>query len=392
MTASRPGEIRALAGARALPPLLLVLYHYHEVHGFQHFRPFDLLVAKGYLWVEFFFALSGFVLVHVYSARAGALWSGRGYLSFLRARLARLYPLHVVTLLIMLAMILALRALAAHGGYVSIYDAPGRHPYATWPSFVASLFLVQAWHLFPSLSWNGVSWFVSVEFFLCLVFPLFLWLAQGPRWSAFALIALPLATLGAIVRSSGHGLDVTFDFGVIRGLADFGIGAGLAMLYRRWKPRADAAPEWQHTLAQALAAALFLCAVYRTGWSHAPSDFWVVPPLMLLLLVVAFDRGLLARLLSTRPLRVLGEWSFAIYLGQTTWLQLLRFAEERLYPDPPAEWARAIHVAEPTALVVLCVLWGSLLYRLVERPATRLLRARLEAAPRSAPADRDGRS
>src|ERR1051326_7207301 len=67
---SKPSEIRALAGARALPPLLLVLYHYHEAHGYQQVRLFDVFVAKGYLWVEFFFALSGFILVHVYAARA----------------------------------------------------------------------------------------------------------------------------------------------------------------------------------------------------------------------------------------------------------------------------------------------------------------------------------
>ena len=47
-TTDKPGEIRALAGARALPPLLLlVLYHYHEAHGYQQARWFDVFVAKG---------------------------------------------------------------------------------------------------------------------------------------------------------------------------------------------------------------------------------------------------------------------------------------------------------------------------------------------------------
>ena len=91
---AKPSEIRALAGARALPPLLLVLYHYHEAHGYQNLRWFDVFVAKGYLWVEFFFALSGFILVHVYAARREFR-----YFDFLKARLARLYPLHLFTLL-----------------------------------------------------------------------------------------------------------------------------------------------------------------------------------------------------------------------------------------------------------------------------------------------------
>ncbi|HEX7726008.1 MAG TPA: hypothetical protein VF410_05605 [Rhizomicrobium sp.] len=73
MTPQRPREIRALAGARALPPLLLVLYHFSEGHHYQHIRLIDAFVTKGYLWVEFFFALSGFILTYVYGARTD-LW------------------------------------------------------------------------------------------------------------------------------------------------------------------------------------------------------------------------------------------------------------------------------------------------------------------------------
>lgn len=373
MSAPRPAEIKALAGARALPPLLLVLYHYHEGHGYQHFRLFDIFIAKGYLWVEFFFALSGFILIHVYSQRAESFRIGAGgYLEFLKARLSRLYPMHIATLFIMLAMIVVLNGLAAWGGYTSIYNAPGYHPYATWPSFIANLFLVQAWHLFPSLSWNGVSWFVSVEFFLCLIFPLYLWIAQGALWRAFALIMAGLVTLWILVSTSGHGLDITFDFGIVRGMADFAIGVGLAMLYRRIKPAIAATPAWQFTVAQLLVAGLFLYAVYNSGWSHRPQDFWVVPPLLLLILAVAFDRGLLARLLASRPMMHLGEWSFAIYMGQTTWLQFLRFAEQRLYPGVVA--SPITHVIEPIALVIVCAAWGALLYVAVEKPAGAALR------------------
>src|ERR1700733_7349411 len=66
MAASRPAEIKALSGARAFPPLILVLYHFCEGHGYRGNFVFDAIVAKGYLWVEFFFVLSGFILTHVY--------------------------------------------------------------------------------------------------------------------------------------------------------------------------------------------------------------------------------------------------------------------------------------------------------------------------------------
>src|SRR5215469_41022 len=95
MNESRPAEIRALSGARAFPPLILVLFHFCEGHGYRGAPWFDLPVAKGYLWVEFFFVLSGFVLTYAYASRASELWRMRGYGDFLKARLARLYPLHL---------------------------------------------------------------------------------------------------------------------------------------------------------------------------------------------------------------------------------------------------------------------------------------------------------
>src|SRR5947209_2461688 len=185
--APRSTEIQALKGARALPPLILVLFHYCEGHGYRDAWWFDLPVARGYLWVEFFFALSGFVLNYVYVRRRAELWRARGYFEFLRTRLLRLYPLHLTILLLMLVMVIGMRAVAAQGGYLSIYDEPW-HPVVTWQSFVANVFLVQAWNIFPYLSWNGASWFVSVEFLLCLLFPIYLALARGGWRIAVVLI------------------------------------------------------------------------------------------------------------------------------------------------------------------------------------------------------------
>src|SRR5581483_11894215 len=117
-----PEKIAALAGARAFPPLMVVMFHFSEGHHYSHVRLLDLFATRGYLWVEFFFVLSGFILTHVYWRRVKELLSRSGYLAFLRARLIRLYPLHLFMLLLILAIVIALRALAAHAGYLSIFD------------------------------------------------------------------------------------------------------------------------------------------------------------------------------------------------------------------------------------------------------------------------------
>ena len=376
----KPGssdKIAALAGARAFPPLMVVMFHFSEGHHYSRFRPLDLLATRGYLWVEFFFVLSGFILAHVYWPRLKDLFRRSGYVAFLRARLIRLYPLHLFMLLLILILVMTLRALAAHGGYLSIFDAK-YHQDVSVKGFWLSVFLVHAWNLMNSLTWNGVSWFVSVEFALCLVFPALLWLAEGGLWRGFALIAAGLCGLVALLLTSRHGLDITYHNGVLRGLCDFSVGIGMAVLFRRLKPR-DRLPDWVHSLLQLALLGLLGLVVMNTGWSHTRMDIFTVLPLMMLVFALAFDRGLVARALQTRLPQVMGEWSYAIYLGQTAWLLAIRFFAQRLYPPPETivlgrSFSSLIWWLEPLCLVIVCVLWGGLLAHCVEQPAAAALR------------------
>ena len=263
------GKIGALAGARAFPPLMVVMFHFSEGHHYSHIRPLDLLATRGYLWVEFFFVLSGFILTYAYWTRLKELLARPGNFAFLRARLIRLYPLHLFMLVLMLAIVIALRALAAQGGYLSIFDAQ-YHQDVSVKGFWFSLLLIQAWNTMNTLTWNGVSWFVSVEFALCLLFPAFLWLAEGGLWRGFALIGAGLAGLLALLFTSKHGLDITYHNGVFRGLSDFAIGVGMAVLFRRLKPR-DKLPDWVHSVLQLTLLALLGYVVMNTAAGRTPA-------------------------------------------------------------------------------------------------------------------------
>jgi peptidoglycan/LPS O-acetylase OafA/YrhL len=384
---SRPGEIRALAGARAIPPLILVLYHYCEGHHYRNFKPFDLLVGHGYLWVEFFFALSGFILTYVYGARVWAFWRGSTYREFLIARLSRLYPLHLAMLLYILLIMLLLNGFAHAEGTQSIYEAK-YHPVVTFWTFIANLFLVQAWNIFPYLSWNGASWFVSVEFLLCLLFPVYLVLARGGWLGAIGLILAGIAGLAFLSFTGKHGLDITFHNGIFRGMAAFAVGVGMCVLYGKTKAFADTLPEIAISGLQ-LAVLLWMgWGTFFNGWSHTHRDIYTVLPMLWMVYALSFDRGFVARFLQTRPLMKLGEWSYAIYIGQTAWLQLIRFFEGAY----PADDTRFFGIRfgdwmwwpEPFLLLLVCVVWGALLCTYVEIPANRALRRFF--APRAAPA------
>ena len=373
----KPTEIRALLGARAFPPLVLVMFHFSEGHGYRHFWPLDYVAARGYLWVEFFFCLSGFILTHVYGARAAQLCTIKGHGAFLKARLIRLYPLHLFMLGVILVTAIVTRQLAAAGHYTSIFDLT-YHTVITPVSFVLNLLLIQAWNTQPSLTWNGVAWFVSVEWALCLLFPIFLFLSRGPLWRGIALIAAGVAGLTALDLTSAHGLDITFHNGVLRGLSDFSVGVGLAMFYRAFKPR-DTLPDWAHSLIQLAIVFTLFYAIYNTGWSHTRMDIFTVLPMMALVLALAFDRGIVAEALKTRIPQTLGGWSYAIYIGQTFGLLIIRVFEQRLYPpgDTPmlgTTFGALVWWLEPLLLVLFCIAWGALLATCIEHPATRKLK------------------
>ena len=109
---------------------------------------------------------------------------------------------------------------------------------------------------------------------------------------------------------------------------------------------------------------------------------------MALVFVLAFDRGFLAKFFQTQLMLQLGEWSYAIYIGQTPVLQLLRHAQMHLYPAPTAivfgrtwaAWAPVWHWLEPTLLVCVAGAWGWVLFTLIEKPANTALRKWFRAA------------
>ena len=355
-------QIRAFTGARALPALLIVLYHYCEANGYRSVPWFDGLVNKGFLWVEFFFALSGFVLVLTYDARAHELFTRAGFGRFLAARLSRIYPVHLAMLLVLLAWEVGLRATgwppnATRGGF----------------TFVTNLLLIQAWNIHDNFSWNWPAWFVSTEFLLYLLFPLLLLLRRA--W--WLLIPAGASGLALLSATSGHGLDITYHNGIFRGASAFAVGAGFATLFAQARAnKVKPLPEAAHTIAQLFTLAALLVAFYFGGAPKTANDTFAVLPILAFVFLLAFDRGLIARALWAKPLQIVGEWSFGIYMVHFTFLQMLQVAKQTVYA-PSGEWGAIMWWGEPAIILALSLLGGWALTRFVERPGGELLRKRL---------------
>ena len=205
--------------------ILVMLYH------FLYFAPGAAAYTEtGFLHrllplLDMFFMMSGFVIMGRYHDRVASL---SDYAGFLRRRIARLYPLHLVTLGFFVCV-----ALIGSAGFVSLTDTP-RWNYADLP---LQLLGIHAWGTTDALSFNYPSWSVSAEIFCYLLFPLVPFLVRRTGASGLALVLLLYVALLEVlslkgVFPSGHwtGADT---MGAYRALADFLAGSLAALLVSR---------------------------------------------------------------------------------------------------------------------------------------------------------------
>ncbi len=187
-------ELRALTSVRGIAAWFVVLYHIRlSIAGLS--PDWVAVFAKGYLAVDFFFLLSGFVIWLTWGDR---LRTGgwRMVPQFLRKRVARIWPLH----LFMLACAVGLALLLAATGRANPVD----YPFDELPLHV---FLLQNWGFTDRLAWNDPAWSISAELGAYLLFPL-LALAidwrRVPTWAVLAAVAALLVLLHALMADGGR--------------------------------------------------------------------------------------------------------------------------------------------------------------------------------------------
>ncbi len=157
----RAGDIPGLTGIRGILALWVVMYHFWPdvLALFPSCSVLTPMIGKGHFAVPAFFMLSGVVLAHNYR-HLGRTLEHRSVIGFLVKRLARIYPVHFVSLMIVLSMVVVSRSRGwsiAESGY-------------TPRDFVLNLFLVHTWVPHFTLNWNYPSWSISSEWFAYLLF------------------------------------------------------------------------------------------------------------------------------------------------------------------------------------------------------------------------------
>ena len=364
----RTGEIKALSGLRIVAAIWVVLFHFRpwlEVSAPGFKSALAPVINCGAQGVDLFFILSGFVLTWNYIDRMGESFSLRGTLHFLWLRLARVWPVYVVTLhLAVLWIIFTL--------YVGHLPSPDADQLSA-VSYVRQLALAQLWFqpFFDGSSWDGPAWSISAEWLAYLVFGVLVLAifriaratrARGLLW--LAVVACLPPTL--LLLATGH--FYTPWSWLPRIIMQFTAGA-LACAAVRKLELSDTARRRVGYLSLVLALSIigilyFFDAhpVPKVSDSSGLVDVLFVP----LVASLAVGIGSLPRLLSTRVMVYGGYISFSLYmvheLVHTAWNWTTAQFGIVLTPS----WS-----AKFIVLGVLLVTLGgaALLYHVVEEPA-----------------------
>lgn len=295
------GEIKALTSLRGIFAIWVVLFH------MTVWSPVPIvtipIISRGYLAVDFFFMLSGFILARAHANEFEGRFSAQlnTYVRFVIKRITRLFPLHLTVLAIVLLVLASLGT-----------------PLYWWAYIVEEAMLAHRWGIHaPKGAINGPDWSISTELAVNLLFPFFVTLVWRAKIMAPIIGGTVLVGLIILAGSNGWSLDIAMANSLLpitRCACEFALG----MLACRYLVGLKSLGS--NGVAIILATGLTGLLLFRQ------TDIAVVSVMWLLLVNLAHDSGQLATALSARPMQWLGKVSYSIYLVQV----------------PVIEWAREI--------------------------------------------------
>jgi peptidoglycan/LPS O-acetylase OafA/YrhL len=392
MKAKAGSHLGALTAVRFFAAFYVVLSHFGE-----RFLPANWTLAlkffsQGYIGVNFFFVLSGFILVYTYLRETHSGAARVDVRRFWVGRFARIYPVLVVATLWSVPFVLehVVHESGALKGILKTVIAIG-----------ATLTLTHGWYLPSIMDLNSPSWSLSAEGFFYLLFP---WLAgkftsqRDRSLFGWALALWPLAMLSAIFymigrpdgivalndRAEGAWLGFLLYAPIFR-LGEFALGVVLGILLLRGQARV---PGW---LAWPVALGIIVTLVALPDAMYPMLHNGLIDPLFgLLILALASGESSLERLLSKPWLTLLGEASYSLYILQEPIWRTLNRLGDRLGLATLSPAFLTFYVLSAIGISVLS-------YRLLEVPTRDALRrwgnGRFSSSLKASPsAHRSGRS
>lgn len=336
----------ALDGLRGVAAVAVVIFHFMEMVNGDYSRIF---IGHGWLAVDFFFCLSGFVVGYAYDDRIGSMGIG----GFFKVRLIRLHPMVVFGSLLGLVTLCAnpLRAdpLPYDPGSLALLLLTSIFliPYPTMPETGFSLFGLNspAWSLFAEYMAN-----IAYALVLCR-------LGRRSLGMATAAAAIVLCGVGYHEGNLWGGFNGdTFWVGAAR--VTFSFLAGLLVYRRKWLLRTRLGLP-----ALALLLILPLVMPYADrGWVRE-----VVAIVLYFPLIVMLGAGSMLGRSSARFCKIAGEISYPLYM---THYAVLYIFGDYYRSTQPETWALTLVIGAST---VALIAFAYLILKYVDLPLRRYL-------------------
>jgi peptidoglycan/LPS O-acetylase OafA/YrhL len=300
----KPTNIPNLTPLRGIAALMVAVYHFDGVIANFVSQQHTMLIQKCYLMVDLFFIMSGFIMLHVYGSTFTNMISKKDFLKFIGARFARIYPLHFFTLLLSVVLFYALQE----------PESPMNNPLA----IPTHLLLLHSFGIHSVFTWNVPSWSISAEWWAYMIFPLLvLFLGKYKNKGVILLSALSIILYFSILYflprvdpfvptlPVPHDLNVTYDYGYIRGIAGFIAGMITYICFQQKEIEKFFITDF---------ASIFLILTTALLFHFGVNDLLIVMCFIPLVLAIAANQKGIYKLFQFRPLQYLGDISYSIYL------------------------------------------------------------------------------
>jgi peptidoglycan/LPS O-acetylase OafA/YrhL len=351
---AKPDYLPALTGLRFVLAVWVILHHIAGkgmmLENWAGTLPAaaQSLIHGGYLAVQTFFILSGFVLARSY---ARASWGAPDLVKYAAARLARIYPVYLLSLLIVSPFIF------------NVMIRPGRSGSEKAGLLLNYGFVLQGWTGGVNVGWNTPAWSLSCEFFFYLLFPLLLlWLRSARRLTIAAVLTAAMVTPVLLAHA-----NVPWTWKPIHHLSDFAAGIAAARLFEFLESGMARRGYWLYVPAL-IAGTLVIVYPQIMNGTYGDINTGLRPLNVAALVGLALGGGTMTRVLSTKAAEYLGKASYSMYILHVPVLWWY------------GHWAvhGSLHMSRITAAgvyFVLVILVSAISFELVEIPANRWIRS-----------------
>ncbi len=345
-------EIKGLTGIRGLAASYVALYHFHFADSLTA-EAWSPLVNHGYIAVDLFFVLSGFVMALTYGERFVAGYDMASHRNFMWRRFARIYPVYLLISLFVVA--------------ISLIGVSTQTPPSVFEA-LCNLLLVQTWGL--SRSMVGPAWSISVEWAVYFAFPMITAVFLGGRaWRSVVGAALCICVLYGLAnsdapivvgsQSSRHGPLDLFSSDSIGAILRCVTGFCLGVFAFRFREGEFVRMIGSSAICQVILAVLLAVLLFLRE-----TDLVLIMCFPLLVLVLYRNEGLLPSIVGSKPIYWLGVWSYSLYLIHTKFEKVDHFVYLKL---------RGAGLQHPEVLasamtLLAAIAMSACLYRWVELP------------------------